>query len=128
MTSLSRRALKPETNAHPQSRRVGQGRTNLQLTKLTPLLEVAARLGVNGLLVLVSLSSLGQLVPYIYSQVHHLKDVKGAVNAAQASNLQLKLDFSRYFDPAQTGDLIEEQSGYKYINQRPVVWTNSPKP
>ena len=111
-----------------RSRRVGQGRTDLQLTKLTPLLEVAARLGVNGLLVLVSLSSLGQLVPYIYSQVHHLKDVKGAVNAAQASNLQLKLDFSRYFDPAQTGDLIEEQSGYKYINQRPVVWTNSPKP
>lgn len=126
MTSLPRRALKPEAYSQPRSRH--SDRTSLRLARVTPLLEVGARLGVNGLLALVSLSSLGQLIPYIYSQAHHLTDVRVAVNTAQVSNLKLKSDFGRYFDPAQTGDLIEEQSGYKYTNQRPVVWTNSAKP
>ncbi|MFZ4639258.1 MAG: hypothetical protein ACOYMP_02485 [Nodosilinea sp.] len=128
MTSLSRRALLPGVNSQQRSRHSGRGRANLRMARVTPLLEVGARLGVNSLLALVSLSSLGQLIPYIYSQAHHLTDVKVAVNTAQASNLKLKSDFGRYFDPAQTGDLIEEQSGYKYTNQRPVVWINAAKP
>ncbi|MBU6229254.1 MAG: hypothetical protein KGQ93_06140 [Cyanobacteria bacterium REEB459] len=127
MNPLPRRALTPETKAQPQTRRASRRQINRQMAKFTPLLEVVARLSVSSFLALVSLSSLGQLIPYIYRQAHHLQDVRVALNAAEAANLQLKSDFSRYFDPAQTGDLIEEQSGYKYANQRPIVWIHPAK-
>jgi phosphoribosyl-AMP cyclohydrolase len=86
-------------------------------------MELSARIGINGLLIAVSVSTLGQLVPYIYSRAEQLQVLEEAVANAEASTTQLKADFGRYFDPWQTENLMQEQSGYKSSTERQIVWT-----
>lgn len=90
--------------------------------RLVPLVEAGARLGLNGLLLLLGGASLGHLLPYIYNQAQSLASMQVAIDRAETSHLKLKTDLNRYFDPTQSQQLIQEQSGYQNISERPVVW------
>lgn len=99
-----------------------------RMARHTPLFEVSARLAVNGLITVVSLSALGQLVPYIQAQSHRLEQVNHAVDTATTSDTQRRAEFSRYFSPAQASRTMQEYSGYQAPHERQVVWTEVPQP
>jgi hypothetical protein len=117
----------PSDSQHPRRRIVRRRRRRpsalRRLAKHTQTMELSARIGINGLLIAVSVSTLGQLVPYIYSRAEQLQVLEEAVANAEASTTQLKADFGRYFDPWQTENLMQEQSGYKSSTERQIVWT-----
>ncbi|NMF84788.1 hypothetical protein [Nodosilinea sp. P-1105] len=94
-----------------------------RLAQHTPLMEVSARLAVNGVLAVVALGALGRLVPYLQTQTQQLQMVNDQVTALESSTTELKADFSRYFDPAQSRRIMQEQTGYKVPTERQVVWT-----
>jgi len=95
-----------------------------QLARHTPVFEVSARLGVNVLLALVAAVSLGRLVPHLQTQVRQLEAAREELAQAEVANTRLRSDFDRYFDPAQAGRVIQEQTGYRSRAERQVVWTD----
>ncbi|HIK46263.1 MAG TPA: hypothetical protein IGR64_15490 [Leptolyngbyaceae cyanobacterium M65_K2018_010] len=122
--------LRLGASSTPRTARRVRRRPTLErrLAKYTPLIEVSARLAVNGLLSIAALGALGQLVPYIHTQAQRLEQVSQAVKAAEAANSQLKTEFGRNFDPAQAGRLMQEYSGYKTAQERQVVWIDPSRP
>ncbi|NJL54728.1 hypothetical protein HC928_05680 [bacterium] len=119
----------PASMSRLQKRR-GRRPASLQrkLARHTPVIEISARLAVNGLLVIVAFGTLSQLVPYLRAQAQRLAQVNEAVETATASNVELKAEFGRYFDPSQTSQLMQEYSGYQSPQQRQVVWTAPTRP
>ena len=97
-----------------------------QLARHTAVLELSARLGVNGFLVLLAAASLARLVPYLQAQVQQLQLVRQELAETEAATTRLRSDFDRNFDPAHAGRVIQEQTGYRNESERPVVWTNQP--
>lgn len=95
-----------------------------RLTRHTQALELSARLGVNGFVALVAAVSLARLVPHLQNQIDQLEIVRQELDQAQTVNTQLQSDFDRYFDPAQAGKVIQEQTGYRVPSERQVVWTD----
>ncbi|HSM80676.1 MAG TPA: hypothetical protein VLS96_03265 [Nodosilinea sp.] len=95
-----------------------------KLARHTTVLELSARLGINGFLALVAAVSLARLVPHLQTQVQQLEAAQQELAETQATTDQLRTDFDRYFDPAQAGRIIQEQTGYRSGSERPVVWTD----
>jgi hypothetical protein len=108
-------------------RRPRQTSLTKRLTRHTKVLELCARLGVNGLLTVVALAALVRLVPYVQSKAAQLTEVNQALSQAEASTAKLKSDFGRYFDPWQAESIMQEQSGYRPPSERQVVWTQDEK-
>lgn len=110
----------------PAQRRRGQQRTGplRRLARHTPVFELSARLGVNCFLMLVAAVSLARLVPYLQAQVQQLEVVRRELDQAEVTHARLRADFDRYFDPAQSGRIIQEQTGYRTKSERQVVWTD----
>jgi hypothetical protein len=110
----------------PQTTRRRRRRPNSwqQLGRHTRVMELGARLGANGFLALVAVASLGRLLPHLQSQVQQLDTVRQELAQAQVTNTRLRSDFDRYFDPAQAGRVIQEQTGYRARSERQVVWTD----
>jgi len=100
-------------------------RRRLRRVRLTPLVEVGARVGMNGLLTILGMGSLAHLLPHVYHQVQSLASMQVAIETAETAHLKLQADFNRYFDPTQFQQLIQEQSGYQGADQRPVVWIDA---
>jgi hypothetical protein len=123
---MSLSSLKPPApTARPQSaRRRRRPDPWQQLGRHTRVMELSARLGVNGFLALVAAASLTRLVPQLQSQVQQLEVVRQELAQAQVTNTRLRSDFDRYFDPAQAGRVIQEQTGYRARSERQVVWTD----
>jgi len=99
-----------------------------RLARHTPVFELSARLAVNAILTIASLSALSQLVPYLQTQTERLEKVSEAVDAATATHAKRRAEFNRYFDPAQASRLMQEYSGYKTPQERQIVWTETPRP
>ncbi|MBD2259878.1 hypothetical protein [Pseudanabaena sp. FACHB-2040] len=117
----------PET-ARPRRRPV---RVRRQIPRRRPrppqtekglLLELSAKLLVNGVLACAAVTSLVRIAPYTQAQRQELHKVQTAVAVAEAEASQLRSDFSRYFDPRQAGNVMREQSGWESPNQRQIVW------
>lgn len=87
--------------------------------------EMTGRLAVNLALTLVALSALVRLLPYYQTQRQVLREVETSVTAAQAQNRRLLTDFVRYFDPAQTSQLLQENGARESDRHVPVVWVDS---
>lgn len=109
--------------AKPHGRRQRPQSVWRRLAKHTPLMEVSVRLAVNSFLAVVALGALGRLVPYIQAQTQQLHVVNDQVTVLESSTAELKADFSRHFDPAQSRRIMQEQTGYKVPTERQVVWT-----
>ena len=86
--------------------------------------EMTGRLTVNLALTLVALSALVRLVPYYRTQRQVLREVEKSVETAQTQNKRLRADFSRYFDPAQTSQLLQENGARDSQRHVPIVWVN----
>ena len=95
-----------------------------RLARHTPTLELSARLGVNSFLALIATVSLVRLVPHLKTQVQQLEVAQQELPQAEATHTRLQSDFGRYFDPAQAGRVIQEQTGYRVRSERQVVWTD----
>ncbi len=95
-----------------------------RLARHTPVFELGARLGMNSFLVLVAALSLGRLVPHLQTQVQQLEAVRLELDQAEVTHTRLRADFDRYFDPTQSGRVIQEQTGYRSRSERQVVWTD----
>ncbi|HEY9735433.1 MAG TPA: hypothetical protein V6D06_04090 [Trichocoleus sp.] len=73
------------------------------------------------------MTSLTRLVPHVQAQQQELHRVQAAVAIAEAQTSRLKTDFSRYFDPRQAGNVMQEQSGWELPSQRQIVWIDPTK-
>lgn len=87
--------------------------------------ELTGRLTVNLALTLVALSALVRLIPYYQTQRQVLREVEKSVETAQTQNQRLQADFSRYFDPAQTSQVLQENGARESDRHIPVVWVDS---
>jgi len=85
--------------------------------------ESSVKLTVNLLLATVAATTIAKLVPYYQGQQQRLSTLQESVTSAAQKNAELRSQFSRNFDPAQAGRIMQEQSGMGYPNQKPVVWT-----
>jgi hypothetical protein len=86
--------------------------------------EMTGRLAVNLGLTLVALSALVRLVLYHQTQLQVLSDVEASVETATAHNQRLRADFTRYFDPTQASQLIQENGARDSEEHIPIVWVN----
>jgi hypothetical protein len=120
-----RRSVRP---IHSPARRRRPASLTRRLARQTPIFEIGARIAVNGVLTVASLSALSHLVPYLQTQTARLDQVTQAVDTAATTHTTLKAEFDRYFDPAQASRLMQEYSGYKSPQERHIVWTESPRP
>ncbi|MGB3672410.1 MAG: hypothetical protein WA984_20020 [Phormidesmis sp.] len=84
--------------------------------------ESSVKLTVNLLLATVAATTIAKLVPYYQGQQQRLSALQESVTSAAQKNAELRSQFSRNFDPAQAGRIMQEQSGMGYPNQKPVVW------
>lgn len=86
--------------------------------------EITGRLAVNLGLSLVALSALVRLVPYYQTQRQVLQEVEDSVEIAQALNQKLMADFTRYFDPAQTSQVLQENGARESDRHIPIIWVD----
>ncbi|MGD1897347.1 MAG: hypothetical protein ACFB16_10410 [Phormidesmis sp.] len=85
--------------------------------------ESSVKLTVNLLLTIVATTTIAKLVPYYQSQQQRLSTLQESVSSAEQANAELREQFDRNFDPTQAGQIMQEQSGLGYPNQKAVVWT-----
>ena len=89
-------------------------------------LESSVKLTINLLLTIVATTTIAKLVPYYQSQQARLVSLEESVTVAERKNADLRKEFDRNFDPAQTSRIMQEQSGMGYPNQKKVIWESSP--
>jgi len=83
--------------------------------------EMTGRLTVNLALSLVAISTLARLVPYYQSQRQVLQEMESSVAAAEQRNQQLRADFTRYFDPSKTSQVVQENGVLESNEYIPIV-------
>ncbi|MDB9526734.1 hypothetical protein PN498_12100 [Oscillatoria sp. CS-180] len=83
--------------------------------------EMTGRLTVNLVIALMGLSALVRLIPYYQTQRQFLQQTESSLEQVQSQNSRLRADFTRYFDPAQTSQAMQESSDRKSEGHIPVV-------
>jgi uncharacterized membrane protein (DUF106 family) len=86
--------------------------------------QTTAKLAVNVLLSAAALSALVKLLPYYQFQQEKLQEIQTEVKLTQGRVSDLRTDFSRYFDPQQAKNIMQEQSNRVNPGQRPVILLN----
>jgi len=87
--------------------------------------EMTGRLAVNLTITLVGLAALVKLIPYYQTQRQVLAEVNTSIETLEAQNERLRADFTRYFDPAQTSQLLQENGSRNSDLHIPVVWVDA---
>lgn len=90
--------------------------------------EMTGRLAVNLVLTLVAFSALVKLIPYHQTQRQVLQEVETSLKATEAQNRRLRADFTRYFDPAQTSQVLQENGARESERHVPIVWVDKLPP
>ena len=90
--------------------------------------ELTGRLTINLTITLVSLAALVKLVPYHQTQRQVLHELEASVATLQAHNQRLRNDFTRYFDPAQTSQVLQENGARESAQHVPIVWVDKMPP
>ncbi|MBE9059687.1 hypothetical protein [cf. Phormidesmis sp. LEGE 11477] len=85
--------------------------------------ESSVKLTVNLLLTVIASTTIAKLVPYYQAQQERLGTLQHSVAQEKEKNAELREQFDRNFDPAQTAQIMQEQSGMGYPNQKKVIWT-----
>lgn len=123
--------LRGSSPAAPKQRRASTRLRKLERSRRQPrhteaglLLELGAKLLVNSIVAGAAAASIVRLVPYAQAQQQELHRVQAAVAVAETQTSRLRTDFSRYFDPRQAGNVMQEQSGRELPSQRQIVWVN----
>lgn len=84
--------------------------------------ESSVKLTVNLLLATVATTTIAKLVPYYQAQQQQLNVLQETLQVAESENAELRSQFDRNFDPAQAAQIMQEQSGMAYSNQKRIVW------
>jgi cell division protein FtsB len=85
-------------------------------------LETTAKLAVNILISTAAVTALWQLLPYQWLQQQKLRQIDAEVSQIEAHVNRLRSDFSRYFDPQQAKNIMQEQSQRVDPTQRQIIW------
>lgn len=86
--------------------------------------ELTGRLAVNLMLTLVALAALAKLIPYYQTQRQVLQELETSIGTLQIHNQGLLSDFVRYFDPAQTSQVLQENGARESAQHIPIVWVD----
>ncbi|NEQ46286.1 MAG: hypothetical protein F6K00_23185 [Leptolyngbya sp. SIOISBB] len=86
--------------------------------------ELTGRLTVNLMLTLVALAALAKLIPYYQTQRQVLQELEASIGTLQIHNQRLRSDFIRYFDPAQTSQVLQENGARESAQHVPIVWVD----
>ena len=84
--------------------------------------ESSVKLTVNLLLATVATTTIAKLAPYYQTQLQQLDTLQATLQVAERENAELRAQFNRNFDPAQAAQIMQEQSGLAYPNQKRIVW------
>ena len=84
--------------------------------------ESSVKLTVNLLLATVATMTIAKLAPYYQAQQQQLNKLQTTLQVAEQENAALQSQFDRNFDPAQAAQIMQEQSGLAYPNQKKIVW------
>ncbi|MBE9078484.1 hypothetical protein IQ241_14460 [Romeria aff. gracilis LEGE 07310] len=113
----------PQPRPVPSQRRAYRAKRRLHVgARRAAAMEVSVKLTVNLVLAVIAGTTIAKLVPYYQSQQSRLDVLQTSVQLSQQENAKLWASFSRSFDPAQAGLIMQEQSGRESPNQRPVIW------
>jgi hypothetical protein len=117
-------ALQPPTHLQPvQPVRRAVARPQVRRSPHRSLaVEFTIKLTVNLVLSTVSIAALAQLIPYRSAQEAKLQEIQAAVQSAKVRTQQNQANFSHYFDPAQSKQLMQQHSNRIDPSQRPIVW------
>lgn len=85
--------------------------------------ESSVKLTINVLLAVIAITTIAKLIPYHQARQARLSTLQASVAQAEETNAKLRSQFNRNFDPAQTSQIMQEQSGRGYPNQKKVIWT-----
>ncbi|MEL7223455.1 MAG: hypothetical protein AAGL17_01040 [Cyanobacteria bacterium J06576_12] len=107
----------------PRSRAYQPKRVPYVGARRTIAFESSVKLTVNLLLAIVATTTIAKLLPYHQSQQDRLKTLQTSVVDAELRNAELRSQFKRNFDPAQSARIMQEQSGMAYPNQKQIIWT-----
>jgi hypothetical protein len=91
------------------------------------VLENTAKLFANFAISALTLYSLAQLLPYLWSQQQKWHEINTEVKQVEGRVSHLRQDFSRYFDPRQSSTLMKEQNNLVEPGQRQVFLLNKSK-
>ncbi|MEC4984942.1 MAG: hypothetical protein SAJ37_18810 [Oscillatoria sp. PMC 1068.18] len=84
--------------------------------------EITVKIMVNGVLSAAAIAALLKLVPYNLSQQAKLREVSTEVKRTEERVNDLRARFSYSFDPHQTKNIMQEETGRVQPNQLRVVW------
>ncbi len=89
--------------------------------------ESSVKLTVNLLLATVATTTIAKLVPYYQAQQQQLTVLQETLQVAESENAGLRSQFDRNFDPTQAAQIMQEQSGMAYPDQKRIVWDQPAK-
>lgn len=100
---------------HPRQRRNSRSWASVLETGLKLTVDVTVSLG--------AIAALSQLLPSYTRSQDQLEQLHEDVDTTRSQVQGLQGQFSRYFDPTQVRNLIEEETQRLDPQRRPIVWT-----
>ena len=113
----------PRVARSKRSLRYRSKQESFRSTKWAIAVESSVKLTVYVLLGIIASTTIAKLVPYHQTQRAQLTVLQDSVAKAKEKNSELRSQFDRNFDPAQTSQIMQEQSGMGYPNQKKIIWT-----
>ncbi|NHC33177.1 slr1601 family putative cell division protein [Scytonema millei] len=117
----SRPPLQPQKTRRQDRRRKTVQRQQRHPNR-TLVLENTAKLFANCAISAITLYSLVQLAPYLWSQQQKSKAINTEVKQIEQRVGHLRQDLNRYFDPRQSYSLMKEQNNLIEPGQRQVYF------
>lgn len=119
----SRPPVQPQEPRRQNRRRKSQQRQQRHPNR-SLLLENSAKLFANCAISALTLYSLAQLLPYLWTQQQKWHEMSTEVKQVEGRVSNLRQDFNRYFDPHQSSTLMKEQNNLVEPGQRQVFLLN----
>ncbi len=110
-----RRRPRRRPSLHPRQRRNSRSWASVLETGLKLTVDVTVSLG--------AIAALSQLLPSYTRSQDQLEQLHEDVDTTRSQVQGLQGQFSRYFDPTQVRNLIEEETQRLDPQRRPIVWT-----
>ncbi len=86
--------------------------------------EITLKILANSILSVVAIVALVRLIPYQLKQQAKIQEVKQETQETQSRVSQLRQNFSRNFDPAQSRKIMQELTPKVDPNQRRIFFVN----
>ncbi|MBZ8180055.1 MAG: hypothetical protein SAL07_03440 [Oscillatoria sp. PMC 1051.18] len=106
----------------PRRRTTRRPRHRRRYSQGAVVAEITVKILVNGVLSAAAIAALLKLLPYHLSQQAKLREVRTEVKRTEQRVNELRDRFSYSFDPHQTQNIMQEQTGRVQPNQLRVVW------